>query len=192
MGVSEKDVFRFGAQMAYLNPRLENASKILAQTSMPLTKLSWEMKILQADFNALWAKMVTDMAPALTAVAHGLDEILKVAAKYGFGALSGAAEGASKVLFGSMLTMAGRLGIKLYGASTDKALPGPQAWMKQLPTSAFEKMGLITMGGSNNYAKETARNTREMVAMLKELARRAGINKNQNSNWGFGPNTSQP
>jgi hypothetical protein len=73
----------------------------------------------------------------------------------------------------------------------ESSMPSPQAWMKQLPASHWEKMGLVTMGSSQNYAKDTAKNTREIAAGIKTIVS-SMRGKPQNSAWGMSPKTANP
>jgi hypothetical protein len=193
MGVSEQDVFRFGSQMAYLNPKLQQASSILARTATPLTEVSWEWKVLQADLTATAALLADSVSPAMFKFISGLDMIVKacnrlfdnpIVRTIVTSGLSGVAQ------FVAPLASAWIKGIAGLGGNGG-GLPAPQAWMKQLPASSWERMGLVTMGGTQNYAKETAKNTREMANALKELAA-ASRGKPQNSAFGMSPSTAQP
>lgn len=57
----------------------------------------------------------------------------------------------------------------LTGFNQDK-MPPPQAYMKQLPVSSWEKMGLVIGGGGRaNYDAQTAQNTRKIVEKLDGL-----------------------
>jgi len=47
--------------------------------------------------------------------------------------------------------------------------PSPVAYMKQLPASQWEHMGLIIGGSGTNYAKDTAKNTAKMVQLLEKV-----------------------
>jgi hypothetical protein len=50
------------------------------------------------------------------------------------------------------------------------AAPPPISFMKQLPASSWERMGLVLGGGmGTNPAKETAKNTHEMAHDIKKL-----------------------
>ena len=49
-------------------------------------------------------------------------------------------------------------------------MPKPQAWMKQMPASTWEHMGLqVGGGGGTDYNRQTAMNTKETNSHLKEL-----------------------
>jgi hypothetical protein len=62
----------------------------------------------------------------------------------------------------------------------------PAAFMKQLPASSWEKMGLVIGGGGKaNYAEQTAKNTEKTVAHLGKLVQ-AIMNPKQAGQRAFG------
>lgn len=70
-------------------------------------------------------------------------------------------------------------------------VPPPIAQMKQLPASAWEKMGLVVGGGANNYQKDIAKNTRDTANAMKALT--AALRKSGMApSFGYSPNTAQP
>jgi hypothetical protein len=189
MGVSEQDVFRFGAQMAYLNPKLEWAANILSRTTTPLTQVSWEFKILGEDMKAMFATLAADAKPAVMGFIESLDELVKFLNKKKLAVETGAR-------IGMVIATGGASEIQRYffkkkGEQNDSQMPSPQAWMKQLPASHWEKMGLVTMGGSANYAKDTARNTKDIANGIHTLVQ--NVIKNPGSSpWNMSPKTAQP
>ena len=196
MGVSEQDVFRFGEQMAYLNPKLEWASKILANTTTPLTKVSWEFKVLQADLSAMFSKMANDAAPAILKLTEALEGLVKTATWLYDHApknlVGNALAAGAGMVFGNNAGFIAKLISQYVGAGVKlDAKTAPQAWMKPLPASHWEKMGLVTMGGSANYAKDTAKNTKEIATGIKEIVKKM-TGKNPSNPWGMSPQTAQP
>jgi len=202
MGVSEQDVFRFGAQMAYLNPRLKEASDILARTATPLTQVSWEFKILQADILALFADIANTATPAILNLGNALDNLVKTAI-YLYdhapkslisGAASGLATGIGNLTLGVWGTLAAKLGLKINSElSKTGGMPQPQSWMKQLPASSWEKMGLVVGGGTQNYAKETAKHTKEMAQGIKTMVKYfSGHGRRGVAPFGLDPKTANP
>lgn len=198
MGVSETDVFRFGAQMAYLNPRLEMASKILAQTATPLTQVSWQFKILQADMGALFAKLANDAAPSIMKFTDALIKMMQVASSMHDVAAKLWSVGkwtptgiVARLATGefSRAAIYKILGIK----DTQAAMPTTASWMKQLPASSWEKMGLIVGGGNQNFAKQTAANTASAVKHLAVIAAAVTGGKSKpGGNWGMSPIQAAP
>ena len=167
MGVSEQDVFRFGAQMAYLNTKLEQASKTLDQTATPLTQVSWQMKILKADLSSLFAKIAANGAPVILDFISATDLLVKTLVKHS-SELKAAAFGAVP---GLGILWAGIRALAKLDTEGLGNMPPPSSWMKQLPASQWEHMGLVIGGGgAKNYAKETARNTRETAKAVQIIA----------------------
>jgi hypothetical protein len=169
MGVSETEVFRFGQQLAYLNPRLESASRILAQTATPLTQVSWEWKILQTDLSATFALIADQATPALLGFTEAIDKLIKKLNDHP-NAVAGATAGAFPGM--TAIKIAGQgLGHLIGTDKMQAGMPSVSSWMKQLPASSWEKMGLVVGPYSSNYAKETAKNTRQMAKDLSTLAK---------------------
>ncbi len=269
MGVSEQDVFRFGAQMAYLNPKLEWAANILSRTTTPLTQVSWEFKILGENTKAMFSSLSVEAAPALLVFTNSLSNLVKYITEHAhdfnklmlgngwvketsqeikdrqdqnftdenYKAYSGRLPNGKTVGIGSgplekLMPDTGsghyaddfrkrfeKLTLKQFekitsgkgiennkaseiyswikhppgkGGDSDSSMPSPQAWMKQLPASHWEKMGLVTMGGGQNYAKDTAKNTRDIANGIKTLVAAAKLRSGAKSPWDMSPNTAQP
>jgi len=57
------------------------------------------------------------------------------------------------------------------GGDSSKGVPTAQSYMKQLPASSWEKMGLVIGGGTNNYAQQTAKNTKDIADMMRASRR---------------------
>jgi hypothetical protein len=251
MGVSEADVFRFGAQMAYLNKQLDFSVSVLARTTKSLTELSWGLKITGYDFKALSAQFFDGMAPAINELIDDFNSFLETLGKMDFlkesgqvlnvifialGDIVGLFEvivsgfvtglhfigDSFSILIMDILNLLSHIpGLKsLGGWDTSKAakdmetsaqgtadlaekvwknkfgketgnVPNPQAWMKQLPASSIEKMGFVTMGGSQNYAKDTAKNTNKMAAGIAALVKIVGKGSG-NPNFGMSSKTANP
>ncbi len=191
MGVSEQDIFKFGAQMAYLNPKLEQASRILAATAPALTATTWEWKVLQADLSATWALLASDLAPMLDVVIGGLDQLVKMfnslADSKLFKILIGSAFSA---LFPNASTLFSM--VDMLGKGGTGRMPAPQQWMKQLPASTWEHMGLqiSQIGGANNYMRDTAKNTKDAVKYLSQIAK--GTAASMAGNFGMSPVANNP
>jgi hypothetical protein len=187
LGVSEADIFKFGNQLAYLNPRLKQASEILARTAAPLTKVSYDWKVLMVDISASFARLASDVAPALDKFINRLDSFVKIINDFN-----------PKILdWAQLVTNPGMSAIKgLFHplSSQPGNLPGPTSWMKQLPASSWEHMGLQIAGGGNNYARDTARNTSRMAKNLEVIAKHFTMTQKPYGNmpWGMNPFANNP
>jgi hypothetical protein len=179
LGVGENDVPRYGSQTSYLMPKISESAKILADTAPALTKVNWEFNVLKVDISALAAKLASNAGPAVMKFITHLDVLVKFLTKssdvisrdfsmikktsplYWFHRLT---EAASNKLYGVTQSQVD----KAYGGNASN-FPTPNAWMKQLPASAWEKMGLVTFGGQVNYQKQIAQATRETVQELRKM-----------------------
>jgi len=192
IGVSERHVFKFGNAIQYLNPQIENASKIIAETTVPLTQVSWEWNVLMVNIKAMFTLLVSEGASALANFISGLSVLIQLMekswiAKLGKGLIGGVITAPFGPL-GSILAKLGFSAISQIGkvAAGGKEMPAPSSYMKQLPASAWEKMGLVIGGGGGtNYAAKTATNTEEMKKSLNKLVM-AMINPKQSGTNPFG------
>jgi len=189
MGVSEEDVIKFGAALSVLNPRLDFSVGVMARTNHVLTSLSWEFGILTKDLEALFSDMASQAAPAIQNLVKALDNLVRildnpVILKLAGLGLKSAAQTASTTMLGTTFsTIAGYFISRL--STKDKSLisaPEPASFMKQLPASAWERMGLVVgRGGASNYAKDTAKNTRDSAVALGRLVSHMFASKTQSA-----------
>lgn len=180
LGVSEEEINKFGLQVQYLVPKLEWASAIIAKTTPNLTSVGWQFKILDYNLQAMFSTIANDGAPAMRKFIDGLSVVIKMATDFynqhkqsvqlaakssGLGLLAG---------FSPVAAIAAWFaGKKISSLGTDSgAAPTPMAQMKQLKAGALEHMGLVIGGGlgASQYQKETAKNTKDSVEILKRIA----------------------
>jgi hypothetical protein len=145
--------------------------------------------------------MANQATPALMGFIDALDLLIKKLNDHPdviAGAMAGAFPGMTAV------KIAGQGLGHLVG--TDKAqagMPGITSWMKQLPASSWEKMGLQVGPNANNYAKQTAQNTRSMARDLNIIARSVrgvgGLGSERyfggagaGGSWGLSPQANAP
>ena len=194
IGVSETEVIKFGAAWAYLNPRIEHASKILAETAVPLTQVSWEWKIFQADLSAFAAKMAADIAPAMMEFIDSLSILLKLLDDHKATLIwnlqnsgLGVANTTTKILANMIYGVTDKE-VRAGAARGRGTMPDPQAYMKQLPVSAWERMGLVVGGGGNT--------TNELIMKsnqyLKVIAQAVTSGVPRASQFGLDPNVANP
>jgi len=150
LGVSEHEIFIFGAQMEKLIPKLRVANATFARTAPELTSLSWEMKVLKENTHALFAEISSDVAPAFKTLALAINGITSAVTRFlqipmvkGF--LSTAGSGVASAI--NSLTGNG-------------VAPSPVGIMRQMPAANWEHMGLQVGGsGAMQFAATTARAT---------------------------------
>ena len=187
IGVSENEVMQYGSAIKYLNGRLEFSSNIMSKTAPQLTAVSYEFGILKQNMNALFASIANELAPEIIKLIRLFSEAAQAAAEYGPKVARKLIEALANQSSYPMTQMA-KLFFKLMPESKDK-LEQPEASARRLETSPWEKMGLVlgNMGGQN-YAAETAKNTRRLVALFESNNQNNGRNQNPIYN----PLTAQP
>ncbi len=188
IGVSEKDVVQFGGAMAYLDSRLQGAAKIMAQTTPQLASVSYEFGILKADLNALFAKLAMDVVPIVKIFAQGLDLIvvsitklldssafksfLKAMALTGIG-------GTMSPALNALLNVSSAAAKIVAGGG----LPNPESHMRQMPASAWERIGLVVGGGMGSATNDLIRiSNRELKKISAEIGKIAAAAVGQSIN----------
>jgi hypothetical protein len=232
LGVSQNEIYQFGAAIAWIGDRFENSNRILAQTAPTLAAVSWAGAALEQSFKAVEAEIANEFAPVLVyledairlfvetisnsdmlpGIAKELADafsVLAVTMKVVMVAVSGITllfQGLADTLTWIMVKVnnlialipgAGKLGItpiinkdaNFYHGS--KAIvdgitkqfennnpfkkvqaPAAQAYMKQMPASAWERMGLVIgAAGGTNYAKESSQTLKRVEATLLAIER---------------------
>ena len=177
LGVSEKDVFQFGAAVAYINPRLQSASDILAKTAPSLAAVSYGFRILEADMQALFAIVANDAAPAIRKTTLFISALVQAFEKL-HNVISGAFKITLETLIESLPTglreLAKSLETLVSNIPDPGAAPNPVAAMQQIHASALEHMGLIVggLGGATDFAAQTATNTKQTAVAVQKIAQK--------------------
>jgi len=180
LGVSEQEVLQFGAALNYINPKIEQATKSIEKSIMPLTTMNIDFKMLKLEVDALTMSIAAQLAPAITGIINLLSNLVAAFTKFST-EIAVVIKAAVGGIFQAVLTpILGPLGAKLASKfagllisskSDVGALPTPQSYMKQMPASSWEKLGLIVGGGTNNYAQQTAKNTKDIADMMRASRR---------------------
>jgi len=183
MGVDEKEIMRFGKAMEYLRPKIKEATDTIAKTTPNLTSVAWEFDVMKLNLQALYATIANDAAPAIRALVSALSQ-LAIVAKFAWKfSGKGIIEGLSNVAFGPINTLLAKLMMKVFGGM---AAPMTPIQPRQLPTSSWEKMGMIVGGGGGtNYNEKTAKNTGITNTILKQI-QAALRGQNQENTAGYG------
>jgi hypothetical protein len=200
LGVSEKDVFKFGLQVQYLNERLKTSTSILSQYNPTLTETSWSMKLFWQDLKAFGAVLAA-RAPVQGAIKK-IDEGTKAFAQafqtrdmvkdmreyakiHGFGLSEPGLKAAFK-----MSPEEYRAGLKFtsginnpladqrarfetWSAQKHRGnIPPAMAFMDQLGASKWEKMGLVMGGGmgAQNHLRQIVANTKKTADAVGKWA----------------------
>lgn len=247
LGVSEDQIFQFGAAIKFIGDRLDVSNKVLAETAPHLAVLAWSFSELGQSMKAVWAELTDAIAGPLNNFINGIqdfiDTLLETDVLKSIGsviaiviaAFSGAVQivmvAINSLIVGFQLIadtitwlvheinkglssipgMEKLLGIKkentdtshdfdkstaaamglrkqianIAAGDTTRKAPSPTAFMKQMPTSSWERMGLnIGGGGGTNYQEKTAANTAKTATLVQKLlesqaARKFNITQNQ-------------
>ena len=195
MGVSEREVFQFGNALNYLNPRLNFAVGILAKTAPNLTSVNWQFKILETDFKSLFATIADKLAPSIRQLTLVMDTLVRITTKFTQKHAKNLIEGIISALGvgPAALAFATKTFLKTGLIPDQGPAPQPLAFMKQLPASALERMGLViggnAYGGRQDYARRTAIATEKTANALQ--GNRKALNRIPRT-FGMDPNVSNP
>ena len=200
LGVSEKDVFKFGLQVQYLNERLKTSTSILSQYNPTLTETGWSMKLFWQDLKAFGAVLAA-RAPVQGAIKK-IDEGTKAFAQafqtrdmvkdmreyakiHGFGLSEPGLKAAFKMSpeeYRSGLKFTSginnplddqRARFETWSAQKHRGnIPPAMAFMDQLGTSKWEKMGLVIGGGmgAQNHLRQIVVNTKKTADAVGKWA----------------------
>lgn len=186
LGVGESDLMRFGEAYKYINRELSGAVSNISRNARPLAETNMQWKMLEVKFQSLASTIGVSFKPTLDKLIDGLGvlvdfiekrtpNIIALAQKawaltptsIAFNSISGVSKG-----LGSLFGGGGYFGAANQAMFGGKKMDEIHAQMKQLPASAWEKMGLVIGGGGGtNYAKDTAHNTKKSNALLESIAR---------------------
>lgn len=174
IGVSEEEVYSYGRAVRYLNDQLVFATNVAAGTNASLTATAWSLRVVQEDLKALGALLAYEISDAVRLLARAFHqlavEIAPVMAIIGKVIRNGllAAMSMAAVSMGPAMAEAfARIALK---AGFGENAPTPEVSTKRMPFSAWEKMGLVIgSGGVNDFAKQTASNTRKTVEKLERV-----------------------
>jgi len=176
LGISEQDVPRM-KQSAYVMARLQEAIAKISSAAPNLAYTSAQFSILKYDLLGVASTIADRLTPAINGFAIILDKLIKtldspIVEKLAKTALAGV----SNVILGDVNTLLGKLGVNLGSnlltaiGKADLAKNGsgfgqPQSFMKQLPASTWEKMGLV-VGGGQNQQLEVAKQSRNYLKVI--------------------------
>lgn len=231
LGVSETEVVKFGAALNYINPKIEQAAKTISDANLPLTKVSWEFKILKINMEAMFAKLAVEAAPAIYSLIDALNELVSWVNKNSKSLMSPIRamnqQNQNEAKYKAFEDFASKYGLFMSGSHVkgkddigdsinlfrkgsdkpdvkalelfqrewskktqdrEKTIPTPQSFMKQLPASSWEKMGLVVGGGANT----TNDLIRKSNAYLQVIAKSVSGGMPRAGQFGFNPTVSNP
>lgn len=192
LGVDPAQVNRF-SQSAYVMKQLSRAIDEISKDAPTLALIGVQFKILGYDLLALASNIATKLSPAIL----GLINIFDTLTKWITANILGFVEYIKTILrqnpFGELiLAIVSKL--SKIGSEIQKqaGFNSPLAMMKQLPASAWEHMGLVFGSGSQNYAKDTAKNTHDTAKAVNRMAKYFSRNASGKPTWGMVSTTAQP
>ena len=195
LGVGENQVMQFGTAIGFLGHQLEFSTRTLTKTNPTLTAVSWQIKIMDQNFKALWASAASAAAPAVILLVRAISELAKGATKaanYIEDQKENMAAGAMKAAgAGTFGDLAG-FGLKLWDQRMREKFKAPDVpvSINRLPASNWEKMGLVLgQGGGNDYQKKTADATSKAVVILAKILLKMAPGRGQTP--AFNPQFSQ-
>jgi hypothetical protein len=208
LGVSENEIYQFGNALAFLNPRLADASRISADNATVLAPLAYELRILKLDIEALGATIGADVVPVLRFMVNLFDELAKSAVDVykalkpvlsmfvaNMAGLPGAGNDPKRAMHEAgilaMLAAGPFAGIISRAvADTQRNIGAPGAFMKQMPVSNFERMGLVAGMGSSGVVDYTRRTAVATETIARHLS--SGVARSSQTPFGLDPNVSNP
>lgn len=205
MGVSSMEIYQFGGALDFLYPRLKQASRISADSAVALTPLAYELSILKTDIEALFDTLAVEAVPALRFFVNLLDELAKSmqeAAKYIVPIIktflsASLPPGADKQkLMNDLSFVASTIAGPFSGilaralADTSRNLQMPSAFMKQMPVSNFERMGLVASMSSSGLVDYSRRTAVATETIARHVIANGGVPRSMP--FGFDPQVSNP
>lgn len=167
IGVGEAEVFRYGKAVRYLNDQLAWSTSVFASTNRELTATNWGFGVLGKNFHALMSVIAEDIAPHVRMLTSAFSDLFETIGRF-------LQSGMGKAIldhFWEPLKIAAVLSKSAVGTSKiGGAAPELSSSFRRLQTSSWERMGLVLGMGGQNYAQQTAQNTRQAVALLGQIA----------------------
>ena len=158
LGVGEKEVFQYAHAVEFLNDKVRFATKVYQQTTPELASASLELQALKNDFKALAMVLANDFSQAIRKVMLVIRMTIEDSVKLTRFMINNSVAGLLNKLVNQLIP--GNL----------PNIKSPQASSMRMPSSQFERMGLVIgTGPGANYAKDTANNTKRAVTLLEHI-----------------------
>lgn len=171
IGVSEKEVWQYGAAVNHLNDRLKFSARINSETNRNVTAAAWASRVVGEDFKALAMVMANELAPSIRIAMNSIHSIMRSFGSDFVKYLTQFLVQATKTTY-AMAFGPGTVWLaKMLSSSKDTGVaPAPAASAHRYQSSHLERMGLVIGQGVNsNPLRATERNTRSAAATLKEI-----------------------
>lgn len=153
MGVSEDEVYKFGAAMQFASRMTGTATEALAKTMPTLTATTWQYRATLISLKAAFSGLMVALSPFINFLLKAVQSLADFMSKNAW--------------IWNMITFAAGISV-LPGKNSQ--VPNPIASPDRMPASAWEKMGLIVGSGSSaNYLQRIAANTERMVKVWENM-----------------------
>lgn len=166
-----QQIINMRKEIKYLGEATKVSSQSLAETSGAMNRISMDTMILKQDFQAMWAQILASMEEGIHKIITDLDSLFKAMPKY-FDILKSGVAGLSDPLQSIDWENTNKLfGQSLFAKDKTSNIKIGGIGMGARPESGWEKMGLIVSGGigGNNYARQTAENTKKIADYIRNL-----------------------
>jgi len=238
IGVSEEEVLKFGAAVAFLNPKIQYANSIIAANATTLAATSMNWMAMKENIAAVFSILASRISSVINKISDLTSAMTQLYIASGFADFFGAS---LNVLIDIMVMLTARIMLPIAGIYTliialedlseylyQKAMhpftkqeytfdktkdafdnflkvlkagflpsmmfykektPENQAFMKKLPTSSWEKMGLV-IGGAKNTTNELIREGNKHLSVIAAaVTAGAGVPR---TSFGMNPTVANP
>tara|TARA_R110000868_G_scaffold221_1_gene2108 strand:+ start:1 stop:1302 length:1302 start_codon:yes stop_codon:yes gene_type:complete len=238
IGVSEEEVLKFGAAVAFLNPKIQYATSLIAANATTLAATSMNWDAMKTNISAVFSEMAAQIAPAINRLTEFVSAMAQLYTMAGGADVVGFAIGAiidAFTRFAAMIELPiaaiytfiiaiedlftyltnkikhpftkqegafdktkdalGNLGkvakaaFLPTGMGYKEKAPEGQTFMKKLPTSSWEKMGLV-IGGAKNTTNELIREGNKHLSVI--AASVSGQSGSPRGSFGINPTVANP
>jgi uncharacterized protein (DUF697 family) len=157
LGVGEQEVWAYSKAIEAVSGRVQHSTQVFTETTRTLANVSWSFQALKLELEAFFAKVAVELAPSLDAAARAMQALVHWASE--------------------MVDKDPRYKLLNYGLRAlgfgGEAPEAPNA-LQRIAPSSWERMGLAIGLGGNDYAMQTARNTKETASVLRQILNRGG------------------
>jgi hypothetical protein len=157
LGVGEQEVWAYSKAIEAVSGRVQHSTQVFTETTRTLANVSWSFQALKLELEAFFAKVAVELAPSLDAAARAMQALVHWA--------------------GELVDKDPRFKLMNYGLRAlgfGGAAPEAPNALQRIAPSSWERMGLAIGLGGNDYAMQTARNTKETASVLRQILNRGG------------------
>jgi hypothetical protein len=166
IGVGEDEVLQYGSAIAFLTDRIKVSSSIIAGTTVKLTEVSYAWKALSASWSALKSSIMAQFADVTRSFLDAMREIVN-----GIAVMVPLIMAKARTVIATVAALTGNFApaVAQAGGGVGGGLEPPSAWSRRMPTSSWEKMGMVVGKMPGDTLKDIARNTMGTWNAIKAL-----------------------